>query len=794
LAGLPAKIISILEKERKEMKKLSLYLLIVVLVGLMPLAACTPTQEPTAVPTATSAAVVETPTEAGPTTGETIKIGFFSPTTGFAAADGTSALNSAQLAVKLINEAGGVLGKSLELVYYDDAAKPDQASSIARKLIEQDQVVAGISGSYSGATRAAAPIFQEFGIPMISAYAIHPEITLTGDKIFRVGTLATVQGRVGAELVSNVLGAKKVAILTIDNDFGLSLTDGFKAHAIKLGLEIVLEEKYPLGETEFRPIINKIVAAAPDVVYATGYYNEAANLVSQAVDEGLEAQIIGQEGYDSPKFIELAGEAAEGVIITTDLNRDSDRPMTKLFLEQYEAEYGEEADMVGASAFDAVQVLAYALKTAGNTDPNAITTAIAGLKDFEDVASGPFWYYTAGREVVRPVSSQIVRDGAFHLYHEFEDEKIVSADVPTTLVEGPIKIGFFSPTTGFAAADGTSALHSAQLAVKLINETGGVLGVPLELIYYDDAAKPDQSAALARKLIEQDQVIAGISGSYSGATRAAAPIFQEAGIPMISAYAIHPEITLTGDKIFRVGTLATVQGRVGAELIGNVLGAKKVAILTIDNDFGISLTEGFKEHALELGLEIVFEEKYPLGETEFRPIISQIINAAPDAVYATGYYNEAANLVSQAVDEGLEAQIVGQEGYDSPKFIELAGEAAEGVIITTDLNRDSDRTWTQLFLEQYEAEYGEEADMVGASAFDAVNVLSYALEAAGSTDPDAIAAAIAGLRNLDTVASGPFLYYTAGREVVRPVSSQIVRDGEFHFYHEFDDLELVEAK
>jgi len=356
-----------------------------------------------------------------------IKIGLFSPTTGFAAADGTSALQSAQLAVKMINADGGVLGRQLELVTYDDGAKPDQASSIARKLIEQDKVLAGISGSYSGATRAAAPIFQEAGIPMISAYAIHPEITATGDKIFRVGTLADVEGRVGAELVGNVLGTKKVAILTIDNDFGVSLTDGFKAHAADLGLDIVLEEKYPLGETEFRPIIGKIIAANPDAVYMTGYYNEAANFVSQAKDEGLTAQIIGQEGYDSPKFIELAGPASEGVIITTDLNRDSDRPMTKKFLEQYKAEYGEDADMVGASAFDAVQLLAYAIKTAGSTDPDKIAEAIANLKNFEDVASGPFLRYTPGREVVRPVGAQIVKDGAFHFFHEFDDEALITA-------------------------------------------------------------------------------------------------------------------------------------------------------------------------------------------------------------------------------------------------------------------------------------------------------------------------------------------------------------------------------
>jgi branched-chain amino acid transport system substrate-binding protein len=219
---------------------------------------------------------------------------------------------------------------------------------------------------------------------------------------------------------------KKVAILTVDNDFGISLTDGFKKHATDLGLEIVLEEKYPLGETEFRPIIGKIKSSGAEVVYATGYFNEAANLVSQAKDEGLNIQIVGQEGYDSPQFVQLGGPATEGVVITTDLNRDSDRPMTKTFLEQYKATYGEDADMVGASAFDAVMVLAYAIQTAGSTDPMAIVNAISNLKNFEDVATGPFWGYTADREVLRPISSQIVKDGAFHLYHEFDDLQLVT--------------------------------------------------------------------------------------------------------------------------------------------------------------------------------------------------------------------------------------------------------------------------------------------------------------------------------------------------------------------------------
>ena len=382
--------------------------------------------KPTAAPKPTEAPKptdAPKPTTAPTTPPEPIKIGFFSPLTGPTAADGQSAFNSAKLAVKLVNDAGGINGRPLQLINYDDTGKPDQAASVARKLIESDKVVAAISGAYSGPTRAAAPVFQQAGMVMLSAYAIHPDVTKAGDKIFRIGTLADVQGKVGAELIAKNLKAKKVAVLIIDNDYGVSLTAGFKAYAPKVGLEIVLEQKYSFGEKDFRPIIEKIKAANPDVVYATGYYAEASTLVSQSKDAGLKAQIVGQEGYDSPQFIKLAGANAEGVIITTDLNRDSKEAMTQKFLTEYKKAYNEDADMVGASAFDAVQVLAYAMKKGGTTT-DGIIKSLKEIKDFKDCATGPFLNYTADRELVRPVSSQIVKGGAFHLYHEFTDPAV----------------------------------------------------------------------------------------------------------------------------------------------------------------------------------------------------------------------------------------------------------------------------------------------------------------------------------------------------------------------------------
>lgn len=356
-----------------------------------------------------------------------------------------------------------------------------------------------------------------------------------------------------------------------------------------------------------------------------------------------------------------------------------------------------------------------------------------------------------------------------------------------------VKIGFFAPLTGPGAPDGQSARDGALVAVEAVNAGGGIPGLgPIELVVYDDELKADRAVAIARRLIEQDKVVAAVSGSYSTPTRAAAPIFQQAGIPMIAAYAVHPSITETGDMIFRVGTRAEVQGRVGAFMTVEDLGKEKVALLVMDNDFGVALAESFKAKAQELGAEVVYEKKYKLGEREFRSLLGEIRDRNPEALYATAYLGEAASIVSQAKEVGLYTWIIGQEGYDSPDFIKLAkGRSPNSTIITTDLNRDSTRTIVQRYLEAYKAKSGRDADMVGASAHDAVRVLAWAMEQAGSTDPKAIQQAILSLENFEDAVTGPFLRYTPGREVVRPITPQIVRSRRFRFFAEYDDPELI---
>jgi branched-chain amino acid transport system substrate-binding protein len=354
---------------------------------------------------------------------DTIKIGFHAPLTGFAASDGKSASEGAKLALEQINATGGVNGKTLELVIYDDQAKPAQAIPIANKLIGQDRVVIGVSGSYSGPTRSAAGVFQEAGIPYISAYAIHPDITRAGNYVFRTSFLGEVQGRGGAKLVGDLLGKKRVVIITLQNDFGKSLAAGFKSKVADYGMKVINEYQYSIKDRQFGSIVAKVKADQPDAIYASGYYFTAGPLVSQLRAAGVAAPIIGQEGYDSQKFIEIAGANAEGVIITTSLDRDSDVPETRNFIRDFEKKAGFKADMVAASAHTAILVAADALKRAGTTDPEALRKAIAATN--LKVSTGTISFNNLG-EVMKAVQNQVVKNGNWHRHSVIDDPVLLA--------------------------------------------------------------------------------------------------------------------------------------------------------------------------------------------------------------------------------------------------------------------------------------------------------------------------------------------------------------------------------
>lgn len=357
---------------------------------------------------------------------DTVKIGLLVPLTGPAAADGTSALYSVQIALDQVNAAGGVLGKQVELVYYDDRADAKEAVALAHKLIEQDKIAAFVAGSYSLPTRAVAPIFQEEEIPLVAAYAIHPDVTRAGDFCFRNGFLGMVEGKAAGYTAHKLLGGKTVALLTSDNDFGRTLVEGFKEYASKFApdLKIVSEQAYPFSEKDYKPYLSKIKELNPDVIFASGYYFQTGPLLRQARELGIQSKILGEEGADSPKLMEIAGDAAEGFYIVTNFDRDDPRPVVQSFLAEFRNRHKFEPDMVGASAYDAFMIITDGMKTAGSTDGKKVRDAIAAVKDYNGL-TGIIGGFDEIGEVVKPVQVQVVKEGLFRHFGVVTDPELI---------------------------------------------------------------------------------------------------------------------------------------------------------------------------------------------------------------------------------------------------------------------------------------------------------------------------------------------------------------------------------
>ena len=325
---------------------------------------------------------------------ETIKIGFFAPVSAAsAAADGLSALNSAKLAVKLVNENGGINGTEVELVDFDDGLDTTQAANIAERLAGDNSIAAVVSGSYSGPTKVAAPIFQEAGKLMVSAYAVHPDVTGAGDLIFSQSFPGAVQATGAAVVAAEQLKATKVAIIYVDLDFGTTQVNAFKAK---------LEKDYP------------------DVQVV---YEQAAEVLRQVGMQKLNIPVLGTEGADSWMLLDIAKEYANGMYITTNMNRDDQNEQTQAYIKNYREKFGIEPDMVGASVYDAFQVLFEAMKNVG-TDTQAMKEYIAGMKNF-DTVTGTLLYYNAEGSAVKPIQVQLVTNGEYHFFGVVDDAQII---------------------------------------------------------------------------------------------------------------------------------------------------------------------------------------------------------------------------------------------------------------------------------------------------------------------------------------------------------------------------------
>ena len=317
---------------------------------------------------------------------DTIKLGEFASMTGKEAVFGQNVNKGTRLAIEESNAAGGVLGRTLELITEDDQSKPGESATVVKKLISRDKVVVILGEITSGRTLEAAPIAQAAKIPLISPGATNVEVTAKGNYIFRICFIDDFQGTVMAKFARETLKLKRVAILSsVSSAQSVGLAKYFRERFTSASTAIAAEQKYSEGEKDFRAQLTAIKAAGADGIFVPGYYAEAALICKQARDLGLTLPLLGVDGWESPDLLAIAGAAAEGCYLSTHFSPESKAPVVVAFNERYQKRWGLSANALSVLGYDATMLAIDAIRRAGSTDGAKIRDALAATKDYPAV-------------------------------------------------------------------------------------------------------------------------------------------------------------------------------------------------------------------------------------------------------------------------------------------------------------------------------------------------------------------------------------------------------------------------
>ena len=318
--------------------------------------------------------------------------------TGNVANYGKSTLSGLKLAVDQVNKAGGVNGKQLVVVESDNKSEPAESGNSVTKLITQDKVVAVVGPATSGCVFAATPVVTSNKVPLIAPCATAPAITVDNGQvkefIFRACFIDPFQGRVMAEFADKTLGVKNVAILhDASSDYSKGLAEVFEKTLNEKGGKVVAKEAFLSKDIDFKAALTKIKAANPEAIYIPGYYEEVAKIIKQTREIGLNVPLIGCDGWDSPKLVEIAGpEALNNTYFSSAFSVQDQTESVQKFIADYKAMYQKDPDIFCMQGYNAGLVLADALKRAGDgADGTKLAAAIAATKDFP-VASGKLTY------------------------------------------------------------------------------------------------------------------------------------------------------------------------------------------------------------------------------------------------------------------------------------------------------------------------------------------------------------------------------------------------------------------
>jgi branched-chain amino acid transport system substrate-binding protein len=319
-----------------------------------------------------------------------IRIGLITPLTGDVKTFGESVKNSFEIAVDEANRAGGVAGMRIVPVVVDDRNDPTEASNAANLLIHQHKVRAIIGSVTSKATIPVSDMAQSGKVPAITPTATNPKVTVADGKrkdfMFRACFIDPFQGKVMARFARETLSKGNAAVLfDASNDYSKGIAEFFSEAFKSLGGTVGAYESYGRDDVDFSALLTKVKASGADVLFLPDYYNKVGLIAKQAREKGINAALIGPDGWDSPDLVKIAGEAIEGGYFSNHYSPDDTRPEVVAWVKKYKEKFGQTPDALGTLAYDATNLMLEAIRKANGDDPVKIREALASLKGFKGV-------------------------------------------------------------------------------------------------------------------------------------------------------------------------------------------------------------------------------------------------------------------------------------------------------------------------------------------------------------------------------------------------------------------------
>ena len=353
---------------------------------------------------------------------------------------------------------------------------------------------------------------------------------------------------------------------------------------------------------------------------------------------------------------------------------------------------------------------------------------------------------------------------------------LLSACQPAGNNADKVRIGVFMSTTGSTANFGISSVNGIKLAADEINAAGGINGKQVELLVQDDRSDASEAATIVTKFVTQDQVHAVLGEVASSRSIAAAPIAQNAKIPMLTPSSTNPEVTKKGDFIFRSCFIDPYQGAAIAQFAAKTLGAKSAAIM-VDrkNDYSTGLEKVINETFTKFGGKIVATQSYQEGDQDFNAQLTSLKGSNPEVIFVPGYYNDVGLIAKQARDKGITVPLIGGDGWDSEQLYKIGGTALNGSYFTNHYSPYDTDPRVQKFVSDYKARYSSTPDALAATAYDAARIMFDAIKRSKSLSGQDIRDALAATKDFPGVTGT--VTFNEHRDAVKPIVMIEIKDG-----------------